>query len=124
MANKIDTRLVPSEVVERFMAHIEKDHKELAEILRENGSFSSHGVSEIIETPFEDLRKDLDENKLYVHRRKFLGTFYSTVNKAKAHLNRMEKHRALSEEGLRKPVPDKKFNEIKNMLNDFITRKH
>lgn len=113
----IDTRITPSEVIDKFMDHLEKENPELVEKLENHEAFTSSGVSKIIETPFEDLREDLDKNLLYIHRRKGFGTFYFTINKAKSYLKRIEKH---FNEGR---IGEEKYESIKNMLNDFVTRK-
>ena len=105
----IDTdTLTPQQILEEFYETLSLEDKE---------KFSMSRVRDIIESPFLCMKKDLKADKLYVYRLQFFGTFYTTVNKAKSYLSSTEKNFKKGS------VTERRFNEIKKMLDEFIKRK-
>jgi len=74
-------------------------------------------IKECVEAPFSFLRENLKNNKLFVQRHAYLCTFYTTTKRAKSALKDVEKKHKQGKVG------EKKYKEVKNMLEDFLKRK-
>jgi len=109
------TKVNAEDLVRDFMEYIEET--DLGKRAKEEKVFNFSNMKEITYSPFRAFREDLDSGRLAVHRRTFLGTFYCTVKKAKWFLRNLER---TYEKG---NVTEKRYNEVKTMLTEYIKRK-
>lgn len=110
-----NNRIYAEDLVKEFKDKIEGT--ELESELQKTKDFSLKSIKDIVYTPFDCIRQDLDKNIINVHRRLYLGTFYCSVKKAKYFLRSLEK---TYEKG---NVEEKRYHEVKKMLKEFIKRK-
>ena len=97
------------DVVERFY----EGNKDF--FLRRNLSIQQ--VYTIVTSPFAYLKQNLKNNRIYVQRHQYLGTFYTTVKRAKDALKDVEKKYNKGS------ISEQKYLEVKEMIEEFLKRK-
>jgi len=97
------------DIVERFYEH----HKDF--FLRNN--LTKNHVYLIVTSPFSFLKYNLKNNRIYVQRHKYFGTFHTSVKRAKYALKDVEKKYNKGS------ISERKYLEVKEMINEFLSRK-
>lgn len=74
-------------------------------------------IKEIVDSPFDSLKRDLKKNQLFIYRFENFGTFYCNVGRAKHFLESVKNNVK------RGAINKERGQEMISMLEDFIKRK-
>ena len=100
-------KIKPDELYQMFQEHLQARGKEM----------TIQEIREVVSQPFLSLRKDMENDELYVYRFRYFGTFYVSLNYAKSSIVNLAK-------GFKNlNIDSHNYFRIKKMLEEYINRK-